>query len=104
MLRYRRALREALGRLDWANGPVLVASFTSTDRRPYDVENLLLYNVGLSAFAHLSCKELVLTRSFAPPVSPAGRRRQHPRLPPPLPEVRRLAVGSEVRCLRPVPN
>lgn len=54
MLEYRTALREALRKLDWANRPVLVASFTSAGSRPCDVENLLRYNLGLSAFAHLS--------------------------------------------------
>ncbi|HEV2068979.1 MAG TPA: hypothetical protein VGR26_04205, partial [Acidimicrobiales bacterium] len=70
MLEYRTALREELRRLDSGTRPVLVASFTSPDRRPCDVENLLLYNLGLSAFAHLSCEEVALTRSFNPPVAP----------------------------------
>ncbi len=95
MLEYRTALREELRRLDSATRPVLVASFTSPDRRPCDVENVLLYNVGLSPFAHLSCEEVVLTRSFNPPVAPpdgdAGTLVYHhryqlaPEAPPPAP-------------------
>ncbi len=67
MLEYRTALRAGLRRLDPAHGPAMIASFASSDRRPCDVENLLLYHVGISAFAHLHSEEVVLARSFAPP-------------------------------------
>ncbi len=48
----------------------MTASFAGNDRQRCDVENLLLYNVGISAFAHLRCEEVVLARSFAPPAPP----------------------------------
>ena len=78
MLEYRSALREALGRLDPARGPVLIASFASTDRKPCDVENLLLYNLGLSALSNnRGCwrKDPSVDRRHAAPASlmPAAR-------------------------------
>lgn len=53
MLEYRSALRTALSGLDASKGRVLGASFASAETRPCDVENLLLYNVGVSTFVHL---------------------------------------------------
>ena len=72
MLEYRRALRRALAELDPVRGAVLRGRYASRDTRRCDVENLLLYNVGLSAFAHLRPQEVVLTRSLTPAPAPEG--------------------------------
>ena len=72
MLEYRQALRDALGHLAAGRGRTLVAAFASADARRCDVENLLVYNVGVSALAHLHVDEVVLARSWDPPAPPAG--------------------------------
>jgi hypothetical protein len=72
MLDYRQALRRALGELDPARGAVLRGRYASRDTRRCDVENLLLYNLGLSAFAHLRPQEIMLTRSLTPAPPPEG--------------------------------
>lgn len=72
MLEYREALREALGRLAPGIGRWLVAEFASADARRCDVENLLVYNLGVSAFAHLHVDDVVLARSWDPPAPPRG--------------------------------
>lgn len=72
MLAYRHALRRALADLDPAHGAVLRGSYASRDTRRCDVENLLLYNPGLSAFAHLRPQEVVMTRSLTPAPPPEG--------------------------------
>lgn len=75
MVEYRSALRTALLGLDATEGRVLVARFASAETRPCDVEDLLLYNVGLSTFAHLRNEEIVLSRTYAPAVPPEGDAR-----------------------------
>lgn len=65
MLDYRKALRGALGRLSPSR--VLYCTYTSTDSSRCDIENVLLYNVGLSAFSHLGVTDVVAERIFAPP-------------------------------------
>lgn len=72
MLEYRQALREALGQLAPGRGHTLLAVFASADARRCDVENVLVYNVGVSAFAHLNVGEVILARSWDPPAPPAG--------------------------------
>lgn len=72
MLEYRHALRRALAELDPTRGAVLRGRYASRDTRRCDVENLLLYNLGLSAFAHLRPQEVVLTRSLTPAPAPEG--------------------------------
>ena len=72
MLAYRQALREALGRLAPGRGQTLAAVFASADARRCDVENLLVYNLGVSAFAHLNLDDVVLARSWDPPSPPGG--------------------------------
>jgi hypothetical protein len=69
---YRGALRGVIGQLDQVRGGVLDGRYASADARPCDVENLLLYNVGVSAFAHLSPSEVVLVRSIEPSPPPEG--------------------------------
>jgi hypothetical protein len=69
---YRQALRRALADLDPERGAVLLGRYASRDTRRRDVENLLLYNLGLSAFAHLHPQEVVLTRSPTPAPPPEG--------------------------------
>lgn len=69
MLNYRNALRDALGELQ--PGRVLYCAYSSTDESPCDVENVLLYNLGLSSFSHLGATEVVVERSFTqPPARP----------------------------------
>lgn len=72
MLDYRQALRRALAELDPERGAVLCGSYASRGTRRCDVENLLLYNLGLSAFAHLRLQEVVLTRSLTVAPPPEG--------------------------------
>ena len=72
MLEYRSALRTELSNLDASKGRVLVARFASAETRPCDVENLLLYNLGISTFAHLRADEVLLSRAFTPAVPPEG--------------------------------
>jgi hypothetical protein len=72
MVEYRHALRRALAELDPSRGAVLRGRYASRDTRRCDVENLLLYNLGLSAFAHLRPQEVVLTRSLTPAPAPEG--------------------------------
>lgn len=72
MLEYRQALRRALGQLAPTEDRVLHGEYASADPRHCDVENLLLYNVGVGAFSHLGAEEVVLTRSWSPPPVPPG--------------------------------
>lgn len=55
-----------------AAGRTLVGCYASVDAQRCDVENLLLYNVGLRAFAHLHVHDIVLVRSMTPPPPPDG--------------------------------
>lgn len=71
--RVPQALRDALGQLAAGRRRTLVAAFASVEARRGD-ENLLVYNVGVSAFAHLHVDEAVLARSWDPPAPPAGAR------------------------------
>lgn len=70
MLQYRQALRAAIGELPAADGRPLVGCYASADARRCDVENLLLYNVGLATFGSLHVHEVVLGRSTMPPPPP----------------------------------
>jgi len=71
MLDYRNALRDALGRLHPSR--VLYCAYTATDASRCDLENVLLYNLGLGAFGHLDVSEVVVERFFAaPPACPDG--------------------------------
>jgi hypothetical protein len=69
-LEYRQALRRVIAGLDPARGGVLRGKYASRDTGRCEVENLLLYNVGLSAFGHLRPHDVVLSRSFTPPAPP----------------------------------
>jgi len=105
MLEYRQALRGAIAELPIAAGRTLVGCYASVDARRCDVENLLLYNVGLSAFAHLHVQDVVLVRSMTPPPPPSGvsrtlghhHRYQLADAPPPAPS------GPVVARLAPTP-
>ncbi|MDP9403608.1 MAG: hypothetical protein M3P85_09810 [Actinomycetota bacterium] len=74
MFEYRHALRQALAGLNADRGRVLLGRYASADTRRCDVENLLLYNVGVSAFAHLRPQQVVLVRSLTTPPPPEGDR------------------------------
>jgi hypothetical protein len=70
MLDYRRALRSHLRSLAPSPGS-LVARYESLDQSSFDVENVLLYNLGMSAFPHLRADGISLERRIvAPPASP----------------------------------
>ena len=71
---YRTDLRAGLARLR-APCPALYCSYSSPDSARCDVENVLFYNVGLSAFTHLDVAEVVAERFTGPP--PAGRASHH---------------------------
>lgn len=47
--------------------PQLYCAYTSADQRPTDVENVLLYNVGTSAFAGLGVTEVTVERFYRRP-------------------------------------
>ncbi|HAF10755.1 MAG TPA: hypothetical protein DCK98_11840 [Chloroflexi bacterium] len=47
---FRSRLRDALADLHATDGQMLVAEFATDERHLFDVENVLLYNVGLDAF------------------------------------------------------
>ena len=66
----RAALRSELKVLTWSTGNVLHARFVSNDTRAFDVENVLLYNVGNGYFANTSQTGLRLERAFAHPPAP----------------------------------
>jgi hypothetical protein len=77
MLDARNALRNALRSLD-RKAPGFCAEYVSTDATFCDVENVLLYNVGASAFAGLGAKRISFWRTDAsPPVAPDGLRAPH---------------------------
>ncbi len=65
-LTFRTALREAIKGLVGTDG-TLYACYTSADLHPCDVENVLLYNLGLSAFSHLAPTEVVVERRYDVP-------------------------------------
>lgn len=79
MADYRAALRSAVGRLEPADGEIYGA-YSSSDPSPCDVENVLLYNVGLSAFDR-STSRLVVERFFElsshAPAEAVGLRHHH---------------------------
>ncbi len=69
MVNYRHELRTALRGLGRAQGPVLLAEYASPDQAHADLENVLLYNVGASAYSHLVdsgviCRRLQSTDSL----------------------------------------
>lgn len=70
MLAYRAALRAGLSHLDALLGTFLDARYTGPPERACDVENVLVYNVGHAAFAHLHLAGLSLVRSAGPPPPP----------------------------------
>jgi len=61
-LEYRPELRQALRALEAVPGEVLVAELITDDDRFFDVENVLLYNVGASSFRHLTTEGIVFRR------------------------------------------
>lgn len=70
MLQYRQALRATIAELPTAPGRALVGCYATADARRCDVENLLLYNVGLAAFARLQVHDVILMRATMPPPPP----------------------------------
>jgi hypothetical protein len=75
----RDRLREALSALESASSEtILTAVYTSLDEGFCDVENVLLYNVGSTAFAKSSQGGIRFERRIAtPPQSPSGASFEH---------------------------
>ena len=66
MLDLRREMRQAIRGLRIpGSSEILDCCYTSPDRSPCDVENILCYNVGLQAFAQGARQSIVLQREFA---------------------------------------
>lgn len=71
LIDYTAELRAGIGSLRLGDAGTLWCGYVSQDMTVCDVENVTLYNVGLSAFGHLDVSELVIERSFeAPPPAP----------------------------------
>jgi hypothetical protein len=68
MATYRAALRDGVGQLNPSVGLHCVYSSASDDF--CDTENVLLYNVGMSAFGHVTSEGLTFERSFSVPPPP----------------------------------
>jgi hypothetical protein len=67
---YCRELQEALACLK-ADGSLRATHTSQRESRAPDVENLLFYNVGVSAFRHLAQNALRFERKNAPPAEPS---------------------------------
>ena len=63
---FRDELRSAIRQLRAADDEGLVATYSSPVREFCDVENVLIYNVGTSAFTNSARNELGFQRSFEP--------------------------------------
>jgi hypothetical protein len=73
MREFRDELRSATGQLSAGPGEAIHARYTSPIGGHFDVENVLLYNVGTSAFARSARFELVIERDRGPvPSCPRG--------------------------------
>jgi hypothetical protein len=71
MLQFRAELRTAVSRLAAKPEQALTATYTSEVAGQFDVENVLLYNVGAPAFARSATFELVVERISRPvPIAP----------------------------------
>lgn len=74
----RRSPRAAIQSLSSSPSDILAATYTSLETAGCDVENVLLYNVGCSAFASTTRKGVQFVRSCAaPPPSPSGKSYLH---------------------------
>lgn len=72
----RSALRLALEGLDVVGS--LIAEYSSLDQSFCDIENVLLYNVGMRSFQKTGANHIVLRRRYTqPPDSPSGRLFDH---------------------------
>lgn len=68
---FRHDLAQACRTLTAGPGQVLHAVYSSADRRPSDIENVLSYNLGTGALRAGAAHGLILERSFAaPPTAP----------------------------------
>ena len=75
----RDRLRTALERMAHDESQVLCASYTSSKGgRPFDIENVLAYNVGMGAFARIGQRGMYFERIWAePPSRPPGPSFDH---------------------------
>jgi hypothetical protein len=64
LLDFRRELAQACRELTAAPWQVLHAVYSSTDRRPVDIENVLTYNLGLGAIRAAVQHGLILERAY----------------------------------------
>lgn len=68
-LRMRDDLKSSLLRMIASKNTILYACYASSIREDFDVENILFYNVGSSAFSNICKDNLIFERSFDnPPV------------------------------------
>jgi hypothetical protein len=74
---FRTALVQALRSMHGSPGEQLHAVYTSTAGQDADIENVLVYNVGASAFAPVASGELLLERAIADPPPSASRLPHH---------------------------
>ena len=65
LVNLREDIRLALGDLDVTDHP-LYALFSSEDQTPFDAENVLFYNVGMSHFSRLMTRGVTFERSLRP--------------------------------------
>lgn len=70
---FRQRLRSSLAELEVPAGQLLHAVYASLDRSFCDVENVLLYNVGMATFAGKLSSGLQIERSFAVPPAPEAK-------------------------------
>lgn len=75
---FRDELREAVGSLRVGPGMLLAAVYASADASMCDVENILFYNVGMSAFREHMRTGVQFERAMRSPVAgPGGHCRDH---------------------------
>lgn len=65
-------IRQALLGMTLDADSTLYARYESTERKIFDIENILFYNVGTAGFSHLVPLHLVFERTFSNPPSPQG--------------------------------
>ena len=64
---FRKQIQEDLSHLKLGHGDILYASYVSSEKGFFDVENVLFYNVGPNKFDNLTKNGLIFERGFAEP-------------------------------------
>lgn len=75
MLDMRNSLRSTLKRMPNPEKKILHAKYVSADEGFFDIENILIYNVGTGTFSELSRLGLCIERAFASPPQTKGESR-----------------------------